>query len=87
MRDQFHGYDEWKLRSPDDEIDEVERRRQRAQDLEDRADDLRDREKDRQLNADAETAFDDAEWEALGETDLIAADELETFNPLPEIVQ
>ena len=46
MRDGFANYDAWKLRSPDDEADERERRRQRIEDEIDRADYERDCEKE-----------------------------------------
>ena len=78
MRDNFRGYDEWKLRTPWDEADDMARRRQRAQDLEDRADDLRDREKYRDMNAEAEIAYESPDWDELGATDLIEAGELLT---------
>lgn len=48
----FNGYDAWKLRSPDDEADERERKRQRAAYLEERADEMRDREKDERYERD-----------------------------------
>ena len=46
MRDGFKNYDRWKLMSPDDEADEREERRLRAERDADRADVMRDREKD-----------------------------------------
>jgi hypothetical protein len=56
--DGFRNYDRWKLMSPEDEADERERQRQKAEDDMDRADVMRDREKDelweRQQEADME---------------------------------
>jgi hypothetical protein len=46
MRDGFKNYDKWKLASPDDADDEREIERQRREDLQDRADEKRDRQKD-----------------------------------------
>lgn len=46
MTDPFKNYDRWKLMSPEDEMDERERRRQIAQAREDMADEMRDRERD-----------------------------------------
>ena len=55
MRDGFRDYDRWKLASPDDEADEREATRLRDERNADRADVLRDREKDeRQQEADME---------------------------------
>jgi hypothetical protein len=52
------NYDRWKLMSPEDEADERERRRLKAEDDMERADVMRDREKDerweRQQEADME---------------------------------
>lgn len=46
MRDQFKNYDKWKLASPDDQADEQQRRRLREERQIDRADEIRDRDKD-----------------------------------------
>jgi hypothetical protein len=46
MKDQFIGYDKWKLMSPEDEQDEMEAARQREENEIERADVMRDREKD-----------------------------------------
>jgi hypothetical protein len=46
MRDGFRDYDRWKLASPDDETDEREAKRLRDERDADRADVMRDREKD-----------------------------------------
>jgi hypothetical protein len=58
MADGFRNYDRWKLMSPEDEADERERQRQKAEDDMERADVMRDREKDerweRQQEADME---------------------------------
>lgn len=56
--DGFRNYDRWKLMSPEDEADERERQRQKAEDDMERADVMLDREKDerweRQQEADME---------------------------------
>lgn len=44
--DGFRDYDRWKLMSPEDEADERERKRLKAEDDMEKADVLRDREKD-----------------------------------------
>lgn len=44
--DGFRGYDQWKLMSPEDEADEREFRRRKAEDDMQRDDVMRDREKD-----------------------------------------
>lgn len=44
--DGFRDYDRWKLMSPEDEVDERERKRLKAEDDMERADEMRDREKD-----------------------------------------
>lgn len=44
--DGFRNYDRWKLMSPEDEADERERKRLKAEDDMERADVMRDREKD-----------------------------------------
>lgn len=44
--DGFRNYDRWKLMSPEDEADERERKRLKAEDDMERADAMRDREKD-----------------------------------------
>ncbi len=58
MADGFRDYDRWKLMSPEDEADERERQRLKAEDDMERADVMRDREKDerweRQQEADME---------------------------------
>jgi hypothetical protein len=58
MKDPFRGYDDWKLMSPEDESDERERARQKAEDDMERADEMREREEDerweRQQEADME---------------------------------
>lgn len=46
MRDGFRNYDKWKLASPDDEADEQEDQRIREECEMDRANEMRDREKD-----------------------------------------
>jgi len=46
MADWFRNYDRWKLMSPEDEADERERQRLKAEDDMERADVMRDREKD-----------------------------------------
>jgi len=55
MRDGFRDYDRWKLASPDDEADDREAKRLRDERDADRADVMRDREKDeRRQEADME---------------------------------
>ena len=58
IMDGFKDYDRWKLMSPEDEVDERERQRRKAEDNMERADAMRDREKDerweRQQEADME---------------------------------
>lgn len=46
MRDQFKNYDKWKLASPDDQADEQQQLRLREEREIDRADEMRDRDKD-----------------------------------------
>jgi hypothetical protein len=46
MRDGFRDYDRWKLASPDDEADDREAKRLRDERNMDRADEMRDRERD-----------------------------------------
>lgn len=46
MADGFRDYDRWKLASPEDAADERERQRLKAEDDMERADVMRDREKD-----------------------------------------
>ena len=46
MADGFRNYDRWKLMSPEDEANERERQRLKAEDDMERADLMRDREKD-----------------------------------------
>jgi hypothetical protein len=46
MQDGFRDYDRWKLMSPEDEADEREQQRLRAERDADRADEMRDREMD-----------------------------------------
>ena len=46
MADGFRDYDRWKLASPEDAADERERKRLKAEDNMERADVMRDREKD-----------------------------------------
>jgi hypothetical protein len=55
MQDGFRGYDRWKLASPDDERDEREAQRRRDEAAIERAEVMRDREKDeRQQEAEIE---------------------------------
>lgn len=46
MNDPFKNYDRWKLMSPEDEIEERERKERIRQREEDMADEMRDRAKD-----------------------------------------
>ena len=46
MADGFRNYDRWKLMSPEDEADDRERQRLKAEDDMERADEMRDRERD-----------------------------------------
>jgi len=50
MRDGFKNYDKWKLASPQDEADDRERQRLKAEQDMDRADEMRDRERDEAQN-------------------------------------
>lgn len=54
MSDGFRDYDRWKLMSPEDEADERERKRLKAEDDMERADEMRDRQEERRQEAEME---------------------------------